>query len=872
MKLSHLSIENHSRLIHDIDIEVRRHLVLVGPNDSGKSSVMRCLDLLLGAAPEELALRLSPDDLRDRSAPFIVRCRLDDLTPQEAGVFGDAVVGGGVSIRLLVTQDGHGGVTAARLVWERNARGILGERLLRDAELSALRWRFASSQRRPMYAAPSPEEKVYMQLRRLHGLSMPGDSYLNTAVSSVDLGKDARKIAASYRSVDNALHQSPELRLLREQIAQKLSQISPRTVRPEDVSFAYTGLPENSSNPMEGVDLRVNTGDMHSERSEVMGSIAQFVLAMRGAGILAIDEPELHLHPSSQRSLAKMLAANDTQCIVSTHSADIVSAFDPDCIVAMKNGEARQLEPGALDSDARVRMKLWTHDRLEPLTATKLILVEGITDRLLVQRVAELTGRDLDRLGVSLVQTDGVGKMIPFDRLFGPRGFNVPMFRLIDQDAAEEVAKKLDVSVEQLSSRHVYVSRRDLEEEYVKGLTPGFVWKAMRERGNFSKAEVDAWQRKWGGVQTPSKLQVAEFCRANNNKVPACMSVLDVLTPANAGRIKSINALLDAAVGVAREGDGGDGGSDGVNGGVHAGVGAATGAAGADASDAGTGAAADAGTGAATGVGAVPGVGFTENARTIEDIPQGGSVRVVTYDGAGSTAEQAPDDIVAAMTRAAVTLSHAPKNAAVSDDSEATEADAAAEAAAVDAATDGTKATKKKAEKKAAKKAEKKEKADKKEKKDKKEKAGKKGGKKQKGGKDEKSGKAAKADKSAEPDKTANDAEMPKPAKAPRPAPIPKAAPVPKPATASQSAKPTPKKPVPAAPKQPAAKKSGAQKPIAKPQKNQPQKNQAQKNQAQKAKVQKKPAPKNQTQKKPAPKNPAPRKQAKPASGKSTTA
>ncbi|KFI87432.1 ATP-dependent nuclease [Bifidobacterium ruminantium] len=628
MKLSHLSIKNHSRLMHDIDIEVRRHLVLVGPNDSGKSSVMRCLDLLLGAAPEELALRLSPDDLRDKSAPFIVRCRLDGLTPTEADVFGDAVVDGGVSMRLFVTGDGRGGVTgdgrggvtAARFVRERNARGILGERPLRDAELSALRWRFASSQRRPIYAAPSPEEKVYMQLRRLHGLSMPGDSYLNTAVSSVDLGKSARKIAASYRSVDNALHQSPELRLLREQIAQKLSQISPRTVRPEDVSFAYAGLPENPSNPMEGVDLRVNTGDMHSERSEVMGSIAQFVLAMRGAGILAIDEPELHLHPSSQRSLAKMLAANDTQCIVSTHSADIVSAFDPDCIVAMKNGEARQLKPGALDSDACVRMKLWMHDRLEPLTATKLILVEGITDRLLVQRVAELTGRDLDRLGVSLVQTDGVDKMIPFDKLFGPEGFDVPIFRLIDKDAVENMAKKLNVPVQQLSSKHVYVSQCDLEEEYVKGLAPGFVWKAMSEGDNFSKAEIDAWQRKWNNKQTPTKQQVADFCRANNNKVPACMSVLDVLTPANAGKIKSINALLDAVVGPARGG---------------------------------------AGDGVAVGVGVAGGV------------------------GAGSAAAQEHDDIVAAMTRPAIALSHASKNAAVPDDSEPAEAAAAA---------DGTKA------------------------------------------------------------------------------------------------------------------------------------------------------------------------------------
>ena len=188
---------------------------------------------------------------------------------------------------------------------------------------------------------------------------------------------------------------------------------------------------------------------------------------------------------------------------------------------------------------------------IELLKAALYGLVEGITDRLIVQRVAEMTGRDLDRFGVSLVQTDGVGKMIPFDKLFGPEGFDVPIFRLIDKDAVENMAKKLDVPVQQLSSKHVYVSQCDLEEEYVKGLTAGFVWKAMSEGGNFSKTEIDAWQRKWNNKQTPTRQQVADFCRANNNKVPACMSVLDVLTPANAGKIKSINALLDAAVGSA---------------------------------------------------------------------------------------------------------------------------------------------------------------------------------------------------------------------------------------------------------------------------------------------------------------------------------
>lgn len=53
MKLTRLKIENHRRL-NDLDIEVRDHLVLVGANDVGKSSLLRCMDLLLGASTAQL--------------------------------------------------------------------------------------------------------------------------------------------------------------------------------------------------------------------------------------------------------------------------------------------------------------------------------------------------------------------------------------------------------------------------------------------------------------------------------------------------------------------------------------------------------------------------------------------------------------------------------------------------------------------------------------------------------------------------------------------------------------------------------------------------------------------------------------------------
>lgn len=44
MRLTRIKIENYSRLA-STEIEVREHLVLVGPNDVGKSSLLRCLDL-----------------------------------------------------------------------------------------------------------------------------------------------------------------------------------------------------------------------------------------------------------------------------------------------------------------------------------------------------------------------------------------------------------------------------------------------------------------------------------------------------------------------------------------------------------------------------------------------------------------------------------------------------------------------------------------------------------------------------------------------------------------------------------------------------------------------------------------------------------
>ena len=99
-----------------------------------------------------------------------------------------------------------------------------------------------------------------------------------------------------------------------------------------------------------------------------------------GASVVGVDEPEIHLHPSSQRSLARLLKAGQNQKIVATHSPDIVGAFDPDCVAVVRvGGEVVQPIAEFLSDDERLSVRMWVRDRLEPLTSKRVVIVEGIS-------------------------------------------------------------------------------------------------------------------------------------------------------------------------------------------------------------------------------------------------------------------------------------------------------------------------------------------------------------------------------------------------------------------------------------------------------------------------------------------------------------
>ena len=139
--------------------------------------------------------------------------------------------------------------------------------------------------------------------------------------------------------------------------------------------------------------------------------------------ILAIEEPEAHLHPAMQYKFLKFLDKNlkvdhkVRQIFITTHSSQITSAVKLDDIICLHKGEdgvTNVCYPGKVftNSEEDKKSKNYVQRFLDAtksdmLFARKIILVEGIAEDLLMNTLARYDGKSLEDQHVAVVNING---------------------------------------------------------------------------------------------------------------------------------------------------------------------------------------------------------------------------------------------------------------------------------------------------------------------------------------------------------------------------------------------------------------------------------------------------------------------------------
>ena len=534
MKLARLSITGHA-VLRDFDIEVRDHLVIIGANDVGKTSILRLLHLMLGASVQQLYQGLSGGDIREGSDALVVEARLEGFEDDEAGQFPFAVT----------VEDGEPDYLLVRLearIPDGDPDNILIERFFPDSgsrrspareQLLAFGWRYLPANR--------SNSAEYMD-----GKNSP----FRTMLDSVEIGTELADLGGLLDQFNTKLEESASLETLRGEIAAHLSRSIPRAYDKDSLAIRTAADP--SQEPLQDVTIFLKDGEaLHplSDQSDGMRQLMAltfFDLAQAKANIVAVDEPEIHLHPSSQRTVATLFSESQKQRLVVTHSPYVVQRFEPKHVLVVDpDSRSRQISSNNFSAVEKEMVQWWSPQLLEGLTARRILFVEGLADRVIVEAAASAVGLSLDRMGVSVFALDGADKFSHVLNIVGPAGFDIAVCGICDSDREASWAGLLQTNPAGLAAKGFFIARADLEHEYVSAFGARDAVQALiasgqaREQGLLQASGV-------GSLTDLTADHIGDFLvTKDSRKVPAARLFAPLLTPTHVTNSPALSGLVN---------------------------------------------------------------------------------------------------------------------------------------------------------------------------------------------------------------------------------------------------------------------------------------------------------------------------------------
>jgi energy-coupling factor transporter ATP-binding protein EcfA2 len=340
MEITRIQLERFKK-VGDVTIDLSPINILVGGNNSGKSSVLEGLHFSVVAS---VAARLA--DTKTFTQDALLFCPTKEFVNLRNGAPYKNQSNFGY-LRVYAT-DNEDELDCIIKIYRGRNEGNVGCELSGSANLR----RLVSSSQRPfsvyvpgLSGIPQVEECRTESIIRRGVASGDANLYLRNVLLLINDSGKLQELIAAVKVVFPTFHLSVEFK--------------PKTDLHIAVSVSLTG-PYGRKTPLE----LVGTGVQQALQ------IFSYVVLFRPY-LLLLDEPDSHLHPDNQGLLSKALlsiaSTTDTKVIISTHSRHLVDAlYDESNIVWLKNGSIHQqgdgigrvpllMDLGALDSFEKIR-------------------------------------------------------------------------------------------------------------------------------------------------------------------------------------------------------------------------------------------------------------------------------------------------------------------------------------------------------------------------------------------------------------------------------------------------------------------------------------------------------------------------------------